>query len=160
MSDVCVWQDMHTFTVIIVAQLCIEMNYFKLNRNLLNVELRTRGEIPLFFLPQPPGFLSDIIEKKRNNCYCYNIQLKDRTGKLPHPVGCFTFCLKIYWAHMETSPLSMKDSRIQTYAQHLRPFEREDGGLIVTHLLSYGKRILWFHSNDKFTKQKHMFSSI
>lgn len=52
---------LETFKLYICLTFGTSIRDFKLSRHLLNAELQTRGDIPLFFLLQRPGFLSDVI---------------------------------------------------------------------------------------------------
>ena len=84
------------------------LEWFKLNRTLFNVKLRTEERFYFSFYNNVQAFCVMLLKMHRNNCYCYNIKLKDRTRKPSHLFGCFSFWLKILNTHGR-----WKDSRIQ-----------------------------------------------
>ena len=75
------------------------LEWFKLNRTLFNVKLRTEERFYFSFYNNVQAFCVMLLKMHRNNCYCYNIKLKDRTRKPSYLFGCFSFWLKILNTH-------------------------------------------------------------
>ena len=129
---------------IIVGQLWIEMNDYKLNSDVFNLEVRTRGEIPYLCLKQCPCFLSVVI--KVNELY------------IMFRINCLfvsKICLELYvplknvsliWRPILLIRLSQRDISLADSVELAFKFIPARGKLFISifplilplHLVSYG----------------------